>query len=249
MNYKQANELLVGRNKSKKVMGNNTRLIRHENDICLRLHEMNIMTFKPDGSLVLNSGGWKTVTTKARMNEHLEGYSITQAQGIWYLHKGHEYDAMGDSRIFEDGIAIDSQGNIKGGKEPERAKSLFKMKRMILRYCDEFVKALQDGKVEEPSGGDCWYCCMRTEDGKTMGDISKSDHLKKHMLEKYYVPSLLMNAIQAYPVSGDAKEWLGMLWNKITRDEDSIKREAYYAKKALRNSLRKYMSRQFNFAI
>jgi hypothetical protein len=120
---------------------------------------------------------------------------------------------------------------------------------MILRYCDEFVKALQDGKVEEPSGGDCWYCCMRTEDGKTMGDISKSDHLKKHMLEKYYVPSLLMNAIQAYPVSGDAKEWLGMLWNKITRDEDSIKREAYYAKKALRNSLRKYMSRQFNFAI
>lgn len=60
-----------------KPIGNNTRLVQVGSDYAIRLHETNIVTLKPDGSIVLNSGGYRTMTTKSRINEHVPELYIT----------------------------------------------------------------------------------------------------------------------------------------------------------------------------
>jgi len=63
-----------------------------------------------------------------------------------------------------------------------------------------------------PSGGDCWFCVMRTNvdendehvpmqpdaRGVTLGDASgdPADHLMQHIEDRYYVPSLAVNALR-----------------------------------------------------
>ena len=39
----------------------------------LMLHRTNIVTFHPDGSITLNTGGWDTVTTRSWINAALKG--------------------------------------------------------------------------------------------------------------------------------------------------------------------------------
>lgn len=61
----------------------------------VRLHKTNVVTFHSDGSIVLDSGGWKTVTTKDRMNRALpEGWSVYSDRGVWYLDQRGAKDGM-----------------------------------------------------------------------------------------------------------------------------------------------------------
>lgn len=84
MTYEEAKEMLKGRN-SKKI-GNNTSLVDLENRIVIRLHNTNVVTFYEDGRTLLNSGGWKTVTTKDRMNKYLPTpWKVLQEKFEWYL--------------------------------------------------------------------------------------------------------------------------------------------------------------------
>lgn len=44
----------------------------------------------PDGRITLNTGGWRTVTTKLRMNQfanqHCNGeFSVYQSNGLWFV--------------------------------------------------------------------------------------------------------------------------------------------------------------------
>lgn len=238
MNYQTANEKLVGRNKDSKKLANNTYLVRNGEDIAIRLHSTNVVTYKQDGSIVLNSGGWKTSTTKDRINNY-SPIRIWQHRGIWsFNHSGHDY-------IFEDNCVI--KGNkVVGASKPEKAKKIIKFNNQINKYCTDFVNALFEGKVKEPSNGCCWMCLMKeVETGKPLGEISgNQDHILSHIKEKYYVPSLLMNAIEAYPISPIAKSVLGGLWGKCEKMQgnswDSI------AKDQIKKSIRRYVKRQLN---
>ena len=52
----------------------------------IRLHNTDIMHFQDNGSIMLDSGGWRTVTTKARMNEYLPSYyQVYQKNYTWYV--------------------------------------------------------------------------------------------------------------------------------------------------------------------
>lgn len=62
-------------------------------------------------SVTLYSAGWRTVTTKSRLNAILSGlglsYSINQVRGVWYV-----YDYMNVSRdTFYDGYTIERKHN------------------------------------------------------------------------------------------------------------------------------------------
>lgn len=76
----------LGSRMSRKV-GNNTYLMRIDDDtIALKLHYTNVVTYKADGCFRLNSGGWRTVTTKERMNRWTpSGFSIYQKKWNWYI--------------------------------------------------------------------------------------------------------------------------------------------------------------------
>lgn len=86
-------EKTLGRRDSKKV-GNNTYMVRGDGCIHVRLHQTNVVTYYPDGRIVLNSGGWRTPTTKDRINNWTSA-RIYQTKYQWYLADGRPfYDGM-----------------------------------------------------------------------------------------------------------------------------------------------------------
>lgn len=88
---------------------------RSEDQIAIRYHNTDVVTFATNGAITLNSGGWRTVTTKARFNEHLPGrWTVYQEAGIWYLAQGWGSE---DKYIFADGITIQPDGTVTGAAE------------------------------------------------------------------------------------------------------------------------------------
>lgn len=52
----------------------------------IRLHDTDILTIYPSGDFVVFTGGWNTVTTRARLNDFLpSGYRVSQSHGIAHL--------------------------------------------------------------------------------------------------------------------------------------------------------------------
>lgn len=75
-------------NKTHKKLAHNTYAERRDpSTIVVVLHRTPIVAFARDGMMTLNSGGYQTVTTKARMNQFLtpNGWHLTQKRGKWVV--------------------------------------------------------------------------------------------------------------------------------------------------------------------
>lgn len=192
-------------NRSSRKVGNNTYLLKQANgSIALRLHATHILTFYPSGITVANSGGWKTVTTKARLNEWLPfGWGISQNRGIWSW--WHHFDTVGEkalsgfgSRLFTDGDSIAKDGTLHAQASPEEEKKQAKLRRKVLKYAKQCAAAVP---LDHPSGGDSWLECLTVssgpDQGKTLGDATKDTaRFYSYMEESYVVPSLVYHALQ-----------------------------------------------------
>lgn len=250
--YEELNAILQGRNHSKKKLANNTYAIRRElGAIAIQLHETDVLTFMPDKSVVVTSGGWKTVTTKDRINTYLpSGYRIFQSGGVWYWAKPQQdgFQDVNHSTIFTDGDTISKRGKLvtsgNGPKEKE-LKALRKQINNFAAFCAEKVP------LPLPGPGDCFYCQMVVSDGpnkgQTLGDAHKNtDHLRRHMEEGYCVPSLVLRALQE---RGYGPMILNMAFNpdgenapKFKTDVGNISRD--YVKRAVA----RYLTKRFNMA-
>ena len=191
MTYQEAIEMLGSR--SSKKLANNTYLTKADGGslgrVAVKLHSTNVVELFSDSTYVLNSGGWRTATTKDRIN----GYSparISQVKNVWYLR---------DGSLFYDGMTIDAYGNPLEPKEPSDYESKLKaIKKEAKAYAHAFVEELKAGNIPMPSGGDCWFCALRTSSEESLGEATNNpEHIKSHIEEKYYVPSLLVNAGRA----------------------------------------------------
>lgn len=110
MDYTQASKLLGNRDSCK--VGNNTWIHRMggNGDIAVRLHSTYVVTMHADGTYTLRTGGWKTTTTKDRINAYSPA-RVYQRAGIWYL-GNTQPPARGrpmNAEFFE-GVRIDSNG-------------------------------------------------------------------------------------------------------------------------------------------
>jgi hypothetical protein len=191
MEYKQLNEKLGA--KQRKKLANHTYAERRDGGaIAIKLHDTDILTFKPR-EVAVTSGGWKRSTTKARINEFLPGgFQIYQGNGIWVWSGTMPHQTNGDY-MFNDGDKLYvGKGNVwkikfADGMSFVEAK---KLRKEINDYAKLCVAAIP---MPKPSMADCWHCCMKSTDGKSMGG---TDHLRSHMSaeEKYVVPSLIVNA-------------------------------------------------------
>ena len=121
------------------------------------------------------------MTTKERINwfDNL----IYQERGVWYLQSGQRY---------QDGIIIHADGSVSGAVK-DNPKADAKLKAKVKKYAELCASKLP---LPQPDGGDCWHCCMITEEGQTLGDATKSDHIDQHIKEGYVVPSLVYKALQ-----------------------------------------------------
>lgn len=252
MDYQAAVERLSKpRNMDRKKIANNT-VLRREDDgqHIVRLHETDIMTYQPDGRICLNSGGWRTVTTKDRLNWFLpNGWRIEQRAKVWYLQTIDSASKTIAEYPFADGMTIDSDGTVTGAASKTKVKRAQQLNRMINRYSKTFIERLAAGKVPTPSNGDCWYCALRSQNNLPLGEETRrTDHLDAHLKERYYVPSLLRRAVEVGGASIAARDYLAAIWHGVPPEQANRQDFANHAKDQLRRDLRVYLRRQYGLA-
>jgi len=211
MNYQKAAALLTGRNAQRRKVGNNTYLNRRGEDIAVTLHETDIITYHPSGYITLRTidrgRDWRTVTTKARMNEHLEGWRISQSKGQWYITDSEHNDIA----LYADGCVLRPDGHVTGAESLVEVEEKIKLRKQALKYSKDYIKAFRSGKVPKPSAGDCWGCLL-VEVKTHKAAMGGPDHIKAHIADRYYVPSLLVRAVENFPVSQVANWAVAFHW-------------------------------------
>lgn len=165
---------------SKFVARNTLRIKYKDGSEAIRLHDTDVVTFLPSGEVQLNSGGWRTVTTKERINQ-FANTRMYQEKGVWYV----------GGSVFYDNMVL-KNGKAKKVLKPN-LPAIEKMKKKIAK----FVALITKDNLPIPDSGDCWYCSLHTKEGEPMGEAFKShDHLLEHLKEGYLHGSLLVNAMR-----------------------------------------------------
>jgi len=267
--YQQANEYL-GKKDSRPIRYKTRVERRSPTSIAIKHHNTDIITYCisyphlcehdkevfREQIVIIDTQGFHTKTTKDRLNAHLpEGYYIYRQDSIWYLERRKQQRKGWKKRlyknwVFADGMKIEfsyhPDGIVEGAGPP--AKELKKLNKEILKYSRNYIKALFAGEVPKPGLGDCWNCALVVSNAD--GSMHAPDHLKSHFEEKYYVPSLLVRAIEVFPVSPAAKWALGDLWGEVNVHPGDIRilHFARVAEHQLRSSLRRYLRRQLGLA-
>jgi hypothetical protein len=245
---------------SSEVIDNNTvEYIREDGTTVIRLHLTDIVQFLPSGHIVLNSGGWRTPTTKARMNDHLSHWHIWQERGVWFVGPYSAVNGIESRYLYHDGMVIDPDGETTDAKpyDAEAVKARNAERRRIRKYAKDFIKAARAGDVPAPGGGDCWCCLFKdTKSGETWGETSQrgSDeaghHIRGHIEESYFVGSLLHRAAEAMGVSRSAMDCLAILWaDNVPEDLDPDGWPYGIGWEQLEKALYRYCAQQLGHAV
>ena len=219
-----------------KIVANNTVMYhRKDGTSVYRLHQTDIMEMHPNGDVLLNSGGWQTVTTKDRMNNlsTRTQFKIWQKSRVWHVSVG------GQDYLFQDGMIIHPDGTVTGaGKEPD--KTLIKK---IREYANGMAEALP---LPAPDGGDCWGCLMHKEGVSDPYDFPMgTDHLVSHFggmedqPDPYYVPSLLMRVLGANGVIPGRVQ--GSAWGAYAFGQIPIREDDRYTRKTFSRWVYKFL--------
>ena len=235
MNYATANEKLKGRTRAK--VNRNTYLERRGDCIALKLHATDIATLYPSGAVTLNSGGWRTATTKERLSLLVR---INQERGQWYVTVGERV------YLFRDGMTIGPRGGVTGAplKDSGGDKAAQRWRMKVRNFADTWTDHLLSGKMEAPGAGDCFYCAMRTADGKSLGDATGDrSHLLLHVKERYYVPSLVHGIVDR--ISPVARGTVGYLFGLHPSAPGQWAMDI--AREQVKKAMRRYMLKECGF--
>jgi hypothetical protein len=138
------------RGKTVRKLYHNTWVERDGNDeINVRFHNTVIVAYHRAGGATLRTGGWMTVTTKARLNNLVpSGWSVYQKDWDWFLRFGgcRELDFVEGVRVYPDGGSVTP----RAAKQATDALSLA-----------ELVEGLQAAGLQVEQGeqlGPCGHC-------------------------------------------------------------------------------------------
>lgn len=96
----------LGTKTYKKVCHQTNVRLNYNLSIGISYWNTNFVTIYPSGNIELNSSGYRTVTTKSRLNQFTPyRVVIFQKDYVWYI-----VDSYGDMTEFVDGIKLDSKG-------------------------------------------------------------------------------------------------------------------------------------------
>jgi hypothetical protein len=198
---------MVGRNEESRKVGNNTYKRKVGDSIAIRLHDTDILVVSPTNiseglpfeRILLNTGGYKTVTTKSRMNEWLSKLKIPlnvwSEKGIWFVSNSD----TGTKDVFigrwmkydEYGLLLDFDGN---NGTPIDAKVALQQRNAMARKAKAYAKQCADNlPLELPNLGDCLFCQVNRD---SKGEFGGTEHLLSHMEEGYVVSSLVYRAMR-----------------------------------------------------
>ncbi len=199
------------------VIDHNTFLYKtEEGREVIRLHLTDIFERMPDGRIKVTSGGWKTMTTKARLNDALRsyGYRLDSDKGVWKVSNGADRVPFIDGMILPDAFSGEARAQAQAHADAQAA-----LKRDIKRFVTKTIVTGQP--LPLPGSGDCWYCMMfdaEPEPGqpKYLGNDSEkeakprgsTDHLLSHIEEGYMHGSLIVNAFRNVGYSNHAISYI-----------------------------------------
>jgi hypothetical protein len=163
----------------------------------IRLHATDVVSFKRGGRITLNSGGYRTMTTRGRINAYLPSrYAVHTHRGMWTVHDRES----GASVPYYDGMTLPN-----AFKARRKADANAKREATLQKQIADFVKLIPiDGSPRiVPSAGDCFVCaCERPHGNKYHGYPTSGsrgdggDHLLQHIREGYMHGTLIWNAVQ-----------------------------------------------------
>lgn len=196
----------------RRKLAHNTYLHRRTDDsLAIRLHDTDIIIVRHDDTFVLDSGGWRTPTTKDRMNRFSPA-RVYQKNHQWYIWPG--------PTPFFDGIQIDIDGkpiDVDAG-QPELA---LMEERQLNKMIDRMIRKMRKmPELPPPGNGDCMGCLMVSKDGeRPLG----TDCVWLHLEENYIHGALIVRAMQwaGYRPAGIAIHYRGWAqkdhsWSKNT---------------------------------
>lgn len=138
--YGEARAMLKGRS-SRKIANNTTLIDQSEGVIGLRLHSTVVVVFDDSGHIILNTGGYRTTTTKDRLNRvaRAHGYSVFAKDFDWFVQK------RGEEPIpFEDGFTIPAPEPVGTDARVENHGSVL-LVRPLTDTAREWLKTNTDG--------------------------------------------------------------------------------------------------------
>lgn len=202
-------------------VGNNTFNVEYANgNKAVRYHHTDVITETAAGEIILSSGGYRTPTTKDRLNNHAPFPArFWQDRGIW---SGNVFG--GKSVMFYDGMIFDRQGNLLSEEKSPDFPRINRIKKQV----SGFVKLITKDNLPLPDNGDCWLCLLADKDKKPWGE-NDNNHLQSHIDEGYLHGSLLVNAMRE-------------------RGYDDISIRLHYQMKLVdtfRRALRRYLLKRF----
>jgi len=196
--YTEADTVLTGRCKDRRKVANNTWLERRDDgSIGVRLHDTDVVTYHPDESITLNTGGWFTVTTKDRMNT-FSPFGISSVKGEWQVAlRNPDYDSSrydpdtnpywGLTVPYRDHMRWDGQ-DWHGIPTPDEITDERARRKAIRNEINAFIKGITPDDIVRQFNhpqGDCWGCMM----------FGTDDCLADHVDEHYFHLSLARRAV------------------------------------------------------
>jgi hypothetical protein len=108
LNYSALDDYLD--NKDAKKIGFETYIVRIDDyEIAIKHYRTNIMVIDVTNTITIDAGGYRTKTTKDRLNQFLRcrGAQISQKKGNWYIHGSNgDFEFVDGTEIHGDGYVV-----------------------------------------------------------------------------------------------------------------------------------------------
>jgi hypothetical protein len=121
MNYAELKSFFEGgRGRSKTIgrpIANNTRVVKTDRGYGIKLYNTVVVDVCPNNTYRLDSGDWRSVTTKERINRFAP-INLGQHNFVWYVWNSEQqpYWVKNAPRtVYDDGMVIDSDGKVLFG--------------------------------------------------------------------------------------------------------------------------------------
>lgn len=134
----------------------------------IRLHGTDILRFRPEGGFVIDTGGFNTVTTRARLRDFLPaGYRVGTERGTIYL----------NGVPFRQRVTVAQDGTISADIPPDADDKL-------RREIDAYMRAWRKRGMPADISGDPWV--FPGADGKISADIVREWVRERYVFGRMY---------------------------------------------------------------
>ena len=153
------------------------------------------------------------------------GGQVHTDKGVWYVW----------GKPYADGITQSADGTItgQGTHDPKGDAALKRRVKAYAALCADSIP------LDAPSGGDCWYCYLHTEDGQPLGEATRNvEHLESHMEEGYVAPSLVAHVLQRMGSRGS-------MWGAFDPSADALRD---HARDMVKRTTYRYIMQRMGYA-